>query len=53
MPGISAWETAAVVYSLSSMLRNNLWDIAGNQAHGINHEARYAELNPVFIFKVS
>lgn len=53
MPTISAWKTAAVVYSLSFMVHTNLWDIAGNQALEDNYEAGYAELNPIFIFKAS
>ena len=53
MPGISAWEIAAVVYLFSSMLHTNLWDIAGNQALEADYEAGYVELNPIFIFKAS
>jgi len=53
MPGISAWETAPAVYSFSSMLHNDLWDIARNQALEANYETGFAELNPIFIYKAS
>lgn len=53
MPGVSAREMAAVVYSFSPMLHNNLWDIARNEALEANYEVGYAGLNPIFIFKAS
>lgn len=53
MPGISAWEIAAVVYSFYLVLHNKLWDLPRNEVLEASYEIGYAELNPIFIFKVS
>lgn len=53
MPGISAWEIAAVVYSFYLVFHNKLWDLPRNEVLEASYEIGYAELNPIFIFKVS